>query len=418
MAWADKLLRATYTAASGTSVEFDYEAIQGEKTYHGTAFDFPGYRGTYAQRTGASARRHPLRVYFSGPDYEIAADTFERILEEVEPGQLTLPLYGTITATVLGDYKRTDSLVRGANQCTIQVTFYETNGFVYPVPGADPVNAFANARTRAADTIAAQAPSDLSFDNLRDQSDFIGRFNSGIGQVYNALSPISSAEASVQRGFTRAYRSLLNASSTLIGDPISMAYNAIELVRYPTRAAGRISDILDGYGNLIDDLLDGGNTGVKEDYQSNWLLGTSAVLASAEAGTNAAANNATSRDGFETRDQAVSAAADLVDRLDQLSSWRDESQQQIGDLPTDPGAEQQQLRDAVLTAAGAMLQASFGLAVRRVYTVRRPTTLINLCARLYGAVDDATLDTFIVSNQLTGDQIIELQTGDRVVYYE
>jgi hypothetical protein len=46
----------------------------------------------------------------------------------------------------------------------------------------------------------------------------------------------------------------------------------------------------------------------------------------------------------------------------------------------------------------------------------RPRTIIDLAAELYGSVDDK-LDFLISSNNLTGDQILELQRGQVISYY-
>ena len=43
-------------------------------------------------------------------------------------------------------------------------------------------------------------------------------------------------------------------------------------------------------------------------------------------------------------------------------------------------------------------------------------TIIDLVAELYGSVDDQ-LDFLISSNDLTGDEILELPKGREIVYY-
>jgi hypothetical protein len=59
---------------------------------------------------------------------------------------------------------------------------------------------------------------------------------------------------------------------------------------------------------------------------------------------------------------------------------------------------------------------SFSLRQEFMITLQRPRTVIDLCAELYGSVDDY-LDFFITSNNLTGDDIMELQRGKEIKYY-
>ena len=82
----------------------------------------------------------------------------------------------------------------------------------------------------------------------------------------------------------------------------------------------------------------------------------------------------------------------------------------------DTGEAYQQLQDAVALTLGFLVQISFDLKQERTIIIDRPRTIVDLCYELYGSIDDQ-LDFFIMSNDLTGDEILELPQGREVRYY-
>ena len=83
---------------------------------------------------------------------------------------------------------------------------------------------------------------------------------------------------------------------------------------------------------------------------------------------------------------------------------------------TDTGEIYQPLQDAVALSAGFLVQLSFTLVQERRFILQRSRTIIDLVGELYGTVDDQ-LDFFLNTNDLSGDDIIELPAGREVVYY-
>lgn len=82
----------------------------------------------------------------------------------------------------------------------------------------------------------------------------------------------------------------------------------------------------------------------------------------------------------------------------------------------DTGEAYQALQQSTALAAGYLVGLSFTLAQERRVTLDRARTIVDLAAELYGTVDD-TLDFLIDTNDLSGDEIIELPAGRTVVYY-
>ncbi len=82
----------------------------------------------------------------------------------------------------------------------------------------------------------------------------------------------------------------------------------------------------------------------------------------------------------------------------------------------DTGETYQQLQQSTALSAGFLVELSFTLAQERRIVLGRARTIIDLVAELYGEID-TQLDFFIDTNDLSGDEILELPAGREVVYY-
>jgi hypothetical protein len=125
---------------------------------------------------------------------------------------------------------------------------------------------------------------------------------------------------------------------------------------------------------------------------------------------------------FATKTEAVGAADKILSQLDAAVSWRDSGFQAVGQTggvstsQVDTGEAYQALQRAASLAAGFLIQLSFSLIPERAIVLDRARTIIDVAAELYGSVDDR-LDFLIDTNDLSGNEILELPAGRKIVYY-
>ena len=79
------------------------------------------------------------------------------------------------------------------------------------------------------------------------------------------------------------------------------------------------------------------------------------------------------------------------------------------------GLTYQQTHRAVALEAGRLVRESFNLRLERSFTLTRPRSLVDLVAELTGSVD-SEFNTFILNNNLTGSEILEIPAGRTVRY--
>jgi hypothetical protein len=223
----------------------------------------------------------------------------------------------------------------------------------------------------------------------------VGKVNRALRQVTNTLEDVTNTYNEIESSITQGI-------STLASAPGTMAFQIIQLVTAPARAAAGVGATLAANANLLTLLL---TTGGVADYATNDLTGGATVAASS---LNVVTNS------FTTKTDVVAAAEQIQLQMDALVAWREQQQTELG--ITDTGESYQALQDLVALTVGYLVYISFSLKQEFMITLQRPRTVIDLCAELYGSVDDY-LDFFITSNNFTGDDIMELQRGKEIKYY-
>jgi hypothetical protein len=470
--WKDRLQEAAYTPPSGVRITFDYENIQYKFAHKTSAFEFPDVDGTLIQDHGVSGRRFPHRVFFWGADHDRQAAVFETALAERGPGRLESPLYGEHTVIPVGDI----TLKTQANQTVFEVVFFSTLDVVFPTEQDDPANAALAALELFGDAGAAEFASSLSIDSVSEEQGVIDTFNEVLAQVSDELDKIAAVQEVVNDQFQEINSTINSTIDTLVAEPLDLAVATQQLIQLPGTALANISDRLEGYNNLAGNIFGASDsvsepggpggfgpqiesrTGVGNDAQEpnrfhsrdlfagNYVSGAVlSVLFTATDQGGAIATTPVNRrradaertgvvargNAFLTADQAVAAAEAILDQLAAFIAWRDANYKNIsgGNLSaseqadfisapsnTDEGGALRHLQDAVSLAAGFLLDLSFSLARAKRFKLTEPRSIVDLCAELYGNVDDS-LDFFIDSNDFTGEEIIEIPRGRSIVYF-
>lgn len=404
MPWQDRIADAAYTSPGGTRIRFSYEDVSHEFDINGSTFQFPDAAGTYVQQTNSSGRRYPMRVIFHGNDYDLQANLFEALLLERGIGRLEHPIYGTVDVVPFGAVSRRDDLKSAANQAVFEVTFWNTIGLVYPTNQTDPASAVLSALD-AYNTAAAEQFEQLAeIDTAVEQATFKNGYQALLNQVDSVLRDIAKEQANVERQFTDVVDSINTGIDTLVGDPSTLAFQTVTLIQAPARALTSIQARLSAYADLIAD------TGAQVpltpvDFFTRDLYGSTYVTGSVLSVVN---------NQFPFKTAALAAADELLTQFDTLVGWRDT---QLTDFDiVDTGEAYQQLQQAVALAAGFLVEISFTLRQERQIVLDRARTIVDLCAELYGSVDDQ-LDFLISTNNLSGSEILELPAGRRIFYY-
>lgn len=449
--WRDRRGDAAFTSPSGTRIKFEYMELSRETPLRNAQFDFPGINNSYIQQNGFGSREYPLRCYFVGGQCDLIADAFELALLETGVGRLEHPLYGTFNCVPFGRIVRRDNLKSEANQSTVDVTFFSTTGTVYPSASTNPQQDLLAALGGFDVQAAQQFASSCDLSSLVKKQNLLATIKKMIGTVGAVLGEISSAVTTVDNAFHDAIDVVNLGIDNLIGTPLQLALQVSNLIKAPGRALTGIESRLDGYETLagsifgssaghpenvisVGQALSSRTTKASNDFHAADLFAMCAVAGMINAcaadpiGPTTPASTVSSSTHplvsrtFQTKPQALSAAARILAQYDAAVAWRDAGFQTLATVEAistgqlDTGEAQQALRDAAALAAGFLIQASFSLVAERVLVLDRNRTIVDVCAELYGVVD-SRLDFLIETNNLSGDEILELPSGREILYY-
>lgn len=436
--WRKRLRPASYKSPGGTTIKFQYVDVSREFELRGTPFEFPQVNDAYVQRKGFGPRKYPMTCYFSGDNCDLIATAFEAALCEAGQGVLEHPLYGTLRNVVpFGTVQRTDAVTTAANQTVVTVTFWTTTGAVYP--NSDPATqneiliGLGDFNVQSAQ--AFQTHMKLSKAALRVGA--IATIKGMLKKVSAAMSVIANSTTAIRREMQDGFDALNFGMDVLIGQPLLLAQQIGNLIRAPGRALAGIESRLDGYGRMLADVIGspaakpgesfGSGTsllqrrdGVSNDFHVSDLFSLNAISGSILAA--ATKPDAGAPPTFKTRTQAIAAANAIAQQFDDLVTFRDNGFAALGGIAdvsesrVDTGESIQALQALTALAVGFLVQTSFGLQPERTVVIDRDRTIIDLSAELYDRVDEK-LDLIIDTNNLSGDEILELKSGRPIVYF-
>jgi len=416
MAWQDRLRQASYTSPeTKTTQTFDFEDMRKTFTKKGTAFEFPDAEGTFIQQTRNSGRQYPLRIFFWGNNYDLEAKAFDKLLHENGIGILTHPIDGAIDVVPFGAITQLDKLKTAGNQAIIELTFWTTIDLLFPAsqvdPGAEVVNAVVEYNTKKAEDFEEV----IDVDSVVEQATLKNSYQKILDVTKNGLQTIADTQDDVKQQFDAIYDSINASIDTFINDPLTLAFETVIFLQSPARALTSITARLDGYKNLVNDIITSANAiaipGIENDsrvsnnfhnddlYVSTYITGQILSVVNNE---------------FITKTDVLEAADAIISLFDDVVVWRDDNFLSLSEIDT--GGSYQKLQEAVAIAAGFLVQISFTLKQERRLTLDRPRTFIDLVGELYQETD-AQYDFFITSNDLSGAEIKELPRGREIVYY-
>ena len=413
MTWEARVQECVYVSPSGVRTTLQYENVAKSFDRKTTAFEFPDADGTYVQDLGRTGRRYPMRIFFSGETYDLEADAFETSLFEKGIGKLEHPMYGTIDVVPFGAVNRRDDLKTAANQAVLELTFWETIRLVYPLGQSDPASRVLTAVEECNAASAERLDEATDLDTAVERTSFKSAFQQLLDRTSVGLDAIAETTDAVRKRFETIESSINQGIDVLISDPLTLAFQTVQLIQAPARAAAAIEARLSAYRDLAESIITGDGAFVEaglDSANSNRFHARDLFVSSYITGSILSVVN----NEFSTKTEAIAAADSILTLFDSAVEWRDgnfESLEQI-----DTGESYQQLQEATAIVVGFLVEISFTLKQERRRALDRNRTVIDLVAELYGTIDD-DLDFFIESNGLSGSEILEIPAGKEIVYY-
>jgi hypothetical protein len=220
----------------------------------------------------------------------------------------------------------------------------------------------------------------------------------------------------------------------LVGMPIMLAQQVLGLMKAPGEAFEAISDRLDCYKSMVDGIITDTMAQPAKTLASAHALAIKPIqlangFHSADLIVTGALNGlllSTLDYEYKSKQEALDTAAELEAQFAKVNGWRDEqfaalSNPSVGlkslSASVDAGETFQKLYLARTQTMARLVEMSFSLYAERAIILDRPRSFIDLCAELYGDISLEKLNYFINTNNLGGDEFVEIPEGRRIVYY-
>ena len=424
--WRDRLRPGVFTAPDGKDHKIVGTAFSRSRNLRGKAWEYADVDGAYVQRRGNGPKTYPLRVLFSGRNCDLEATAFEDAVSLPGFGTLTHPAYPTVpTVAALGEVSRREDLVERGGEVVVEVTFIDSLESVFPLAAIDP-------ELNAIDSIEAfnsAAAEDFAESAELTQLDAVAMTKATIQSALTAykrtIAQASRFVQAAQDDFNANYRAVQNSIDVLMGAPTDLALQTCQLIQSPSRATRALTDRVEGYlGTLIGALgqfmgsvfASSDEPSITFEQEGNDFAVQDLVAQATLSSMLIASINMQ----YPTRAKALGAVVSLIDQIDALTDWRDKRAEQLfaarGLKALDVGRGYSALHRSSTLTLGTLVSVGFALRTERKIVLGRPRQLVELCAELYGSVENAALNKLINDNDLTGSQILELAPGTEIAY--
>jgi hypothetical protein len=417
--WQGRIKEAAYTSPSGVRQAFLVTAVSRVTTKRTASFPFADLDDEWVQDNGHGSRRYPLTCIFTGPDHDLLATSFETGLLERGAGELEHPFYGKFPAIPVGDITRRNDLVEDANASIVETTFSTTLANVYPTGLGFPVSELLAQIDGFNLAAAADFSNAVQLANSIQKANVKGTIRALLNEVRSAFDQVSGSVAGARRQLADQQALINEALDVLVGNPILLAQQLVNYIQAPARILSGFASRLEGYGIMLRRILQGfGPTAGDNSSLESVAIAARNTFHVADLFVLGAVSGSVlsvTDQRYRTRPEALSATDTIIGQLSSAVEWRDDRAETLDQIDT--GAAYQALQEAVAQASGYLVETSFSLIPERAIVVARARTLLDLCAELYGDVSDERLDFLIDSNNLGGDEILEIQRGRRIVYY-
>ena len=449
MAWNDEIQEAAYNSPSGKRQTFIYENVSRETDLKTASFVFPELDGALIQSLGLGGRTFPLKCIFSGASCNKEADSFEKLLSERGHGILEHPVYGKINVVPTGKIKRTDNILDGANESSVEVTFSETlvdkEEPSSEVATADKLNA---AMDEYENSAAADFAGNIYTDSIEDKMQLQVVMKSNANSTFKGVekmikaAPKNKKRTNLFQWYDSAKRfinSIIDNVDKIGTFANEVATTTIKMIRLPSQITSDAFSKLAGYQLMIRDIANNvkadpfGTKAVTNQWAATTLAWGSMIAAlsygvantAAEQSTNQGTSNPTEDDSdysdgntggsFASRSDVLETAAQIAASFAEYSAYIDSQNRKNAFVDT--GETYEKLLNVVTYSLRSLEETSFNLPVTRIIRLDRDRQLFELLAELYGKDGFNRQDQFINDNKLTADEIVLIPMGREVRYY-
>lgn len=240
---------------------------------------------------------------------------------------------------------------------------------------------------------------------------FLDGYNNVMASIMNAAKVAKDIQTNIENKID-------DCLSYFIDKPLAAIMHLNAICKMPAEFAVGISTKVRGYASLMDSIVNTNcdTVGKKSLYEFISNVLTTGAMLSVTFGE------------FESRQEAIVTAS----LLRQIKETRDlftesiegtieatiEDSTKAGEQYTSNAESNLAIAELMVATMNYIEEAMLDLPLRRTVILESDRNYIELCAELYGNIDEETLAQFVSDNEIEGDEIFTLQKGREIIYYQ
>lgn len=454
MPYFDRLTDASWVSPSGAEYAFSYESVSRDVSHRIGAFEFSNVDGTLHQDKGVSGEIYSWAIYVHGPDYDIAADAFFDAAKERGFSFLNHPRWGRRRVQVTS-VSQNENLTQSAGQAVFNISFQETLEREFPKTAAAPQQILETYVSDFEYIAAEEFSGRVVTETLAQKNNLQDLMTTAANLVSGSLSFIASLDQDILTTFNQNINDIIDNAAAYVDAPIEFASRIVDSIISISKIPGRISSKVLGYkaliGSIIGKIFPSPDNATRNEILIDELI-TTASIVGASASVNSALNYSSviSRNengvatistpeiistdsqgnsitvpgaGFVSREEVIAAVVYLEEQATESIEYLDSGQEfYIDKMLSENYIQTVESYVPAWEIVGIVIKAgldlSFSLPVKIIRSIDTARTILDLCFEFYGNIDNATIDYFISTNALKGQDIILLPRGKEIIYYE
>lgn len=419
MSYLDRLRQGEYLAPSGDVFFFNVDTLERSGGKKGATQEILDSDQSISQDQGNKTDVFVMPLYFTGEDYDLDIDDFEKALKQRysldSPGTIFHPRWGNIDVFPFL-WVQKEELIDGARVGRLDVTFREIFPLSFPKTDETSLSdSLSNVDAMTNQSLESAGNIDLT--TAQSIASMAGKMRDAVGIISNNLKEISETIQEVQDVFDTIESAIDGAIDDIAGNIVTIMAQTQILMRTPGRIIAGAKSKISVYRNMIEELS---NNFFDQNETIPVINKNNAIASQLVAGFSVAAMaEAVTFNDFTKRTEVLSSIDSLNDGNDVFDDTFEETRSE-GDISQEFSGDHNffsLLNDTVTRINSYMLNTAFDLKAEKRLTLKNNDDIISVVYSIYKNVQPETIEDFIDVNKIVNDEFIQLDKGREIVAY-
>lgn len=418
--WVDRLRDASFVSPSGIESFFKLDILTRIGGKKASIHEILNKNEAIPQDQGNRSRTYPIEAYFTDGNGDLESDIFFDSLHEKytidSPGILKHPRWGDI-AVMPFDVQQSENIINEGGIFRVPVSFREIPQSIFPIVGTIDQSEIISDITEM-ESILEDANSAINIDDPTNFAEFGAKINDIVNIVDNSIGEIAARVDDIEDTF-RKIQDDIDKAISVGASAIEIMSQVNNLIRLPGQIIDSTISKIEAFATMGEGIITSFAGFFNPDAERKNQLNQAIMFQSLTMFTSAAIAESALFTDFQTRD-AASKGLDFVNDS-ALASEQGTSeiyQTLAGSIQTlfspdhNTGSS---LADIIAKTNAILIDRSFDLKTRQTEILKSDSDAITLTWKKYKDMD--MLEFFILTNNLTDNEFIEIPAGREIVYY-